>query len=461
MRCVPSPHSLFWVAIGLCHALTLVGCKRSLTLGTSTVPAAQVGTVVATPPEREPAPGQTRVLGTGWYANVEVDAQDRLHFAWTDADLGDVLYAVSEPQAVVPGAPSVVESDGAVGSYLRLSVAPGGVPVLAYYDQDDKTLRLAHRPADLERMATAGARLGAKVTRTPPKVRIPGEKPPPPPQTGMGPGWHGEEVAFGDNAGLAGDLTVDNEGVPHLIYYTKNEKLRYATRPSGVAAFGVEVNGVFDKQDIDERAGGSYTMSTDVIVTDGTVVASYCNWNYIDSQLKIAIRPKGESLFQVVEATPLEKLVDGWHSTLLPVGDGKVEVFSVANGEARLLRGTLDLQAPTPLLSRSALVERPSATVVRRAADGTLWVLTRLLGLPSFDEQPGVSLVEIPKGDMQRAHRFLLEPGLDRDPWIDLELLSDGTPVAVWSSRESLSMKMYVHRRAATTDAALNPLVSP
>lgn len=430
--------------------IAAAGCKRPMTLPTTEVPPAQVRTVADVPPDRQPAEGQTRVLGNGWYANVEVDAHDRLHLAWTDADLGDVMYAVTDGAAVAPSAPlalepQVVEHKGAVGSYLRLALAPGDVPVLSYYDQDERTLRLAHRPADLAAMAAAGARLGDKVTRKPTQVRVPGEKPPPPPETGMGEGWHGEEVAFGDNAGLAGDLDVDDEGVPHLIYYTKNERLRYATRPEGTAAFGESVLGVFDKQDIDDRAGGSYTMSTDVIVTDGVVVASYCHWNYVDSQLKLAVKPKGATTFQVVEASPLQRLVDGWHSTLVPREDGTVDVLSVATGEGKLLRGTLDVNALAPLRDRVTVLDRPGATVVRRAPDGTLWILTRLLGLLSLDEKPGVSLIEVPGGDPAKARRFLLEEGLGRDPWIDLALKSDGTPVAVWTSRETLSMRLYVH----------------
>ncbi len=341
----------------------------------------------------------------------------------------------------------MVEHKGAVGSYLRLALAPGDVPVLSYYDQDERTLRIAHRPADLPLMAAAGARLGDKATTQEARVLVPGAKPPPPPELGMGEGWHGEEVAFGDNAGLAGALAVDDEGVPHLIYYTKNERLRYATRPAGAAAFGERVRGVFDKQDVDDQAGGSYTMSTDLIVENGTVVASYCHWNYVDSQLKVALLPPGAERFDVVAATPLLRTVDGWHSTLVPLGDGKVEVYSVATGDAKLLRGVIDLKQPAPFEERSTLLDRPGPSVVRRAPDGTLWILTRYLGLLSLDEKPGVSLIELPGGDPAKARRFLLEEGMGRDPWIDLALLQDGTPVAVWTSRETLSMKLYVHER--------------
>jgi hypothetical protein len=422
-----------------------VGCKRSFVLASEEVPAADVRAVAVVPEGREPSKGQTQVLGTGWYANLEIDADDQLHLAWTDADLGDVLYARMERGSLALPEPEVVEHEGAVGSYLRLALAPGGVPVLSYYHQDKRTLRLAHRPRDLEAMKAAGARLGAGEVKTrPTSVLVPGEKPPPAPDEGMGEGWHGEEVAFGDNAGLTGSLVVDKEGAPHLIYYTTNERLRYATRPAGVAAFGADVYGAFDKLDLDEHAGGSYTMSTDLrALDDGTIVASYAHWNYVDSQLKVGLRRKGAASFEVVEASPMHRLVDGWHSTVLPAGAGEVDVFSVATGEQRLLVGRMSLERPGALTSRQVLLERPGATVVRRAEDGTLWILSRGLGMLSLDEEPGVWLVRLEGGDPGMARRWLLEKGVGRDPWIDLELLSDGSPVAVWTSRETLSMKLY------------------
>lgn len=435
-------------------SLTLVigaaACKRPVTLPTTEVPPARIRTVADVPPDREPAEGQTRVLGNGWYANVEVDGQDRVHLAWTDADLGDVMYAVSEPGSLELGEPVVVEHRGAVGSYLQLALAPGDVPVLAYYHQDDRTLRVAHRPADLPLMAEAGARLGEKVTRHEPRVLVPGEKPPPPPETGMGEGWHGEAVAYGDNAGLAGSLTVDAEGIPHIVYYASNERLRYATRPAGTAAFGEEVLGLWHKATVDEKAGGSYTMTTDVLVAHDAVLVSYAHWNHVDSQLKVALRKTDAdaSAFEVIEASPLRRMIDGWHSTLLPLDEGgQVEVFSVATGDAKLYRGVLDVEQPAPLEGRTTIIDRPGPTIVRRAPDGTLWVLTRALGLPQLNEKSGVSLIELPGGDPSKAHRYLLEEGLDRDPWIDLALRKDGTPIAVWTSRETLSMKLYVHER--------------
>lgn len=422
-----------------------LGCQRETVLPLVEVPEQALRTLVAPPADRAPSPGQTKVLGTGWYANVEVDETGRVHLAWTDADLGDVLYTyIPEGQAEpLPAAP--VEVDGAVGSYLQLALAPGNAPILSYYHQDRRTLRLAHRPTDLAAMNAAGAAIGDPTPATQPYVPlVPGEKPKAAPSDGMGNGWHGEDVAFGDNVGMAGRLSIDRRGRPHLTYYTKNERFRLARRPAGNDAFGAAVLGRFEKLDVDERAGGSYTMSTDLhIVDDGTVVVSYCHWNYVDAQLRLGVLAPSADAFSVTEATPMVRLVDGWHSALLPTPAGKLQVFSVATGEMKLFSGDFDPRAPMPLTSRQVLLERPGPTVVRRAQDGTLWVLTRGQGFRALGEEPGVWLLQLPDGDPARATRFMLERGVSRDPWLDLALRPDGRPVAVWTSRETLSAKIY------------------
>lgn len=422
-----------------------LACKESVLLPTEEIPDRELVVVARPPNDRQPSPGQTKVLGTGWYANIETDSRGVMHLAWTDADLGDVMYTQWEPDQPAPAPPQPVELDGAAGGYLRLALGPGDAPILSYYHQDRRVLRLAHRPADLAKMKAAGAALQAPLEAKPVFTPlVPGEKAPRQPSEGMGPGWHGEDVAFGDQVGMAGALFVDAQGRPHLTYYTKNERFRYARRPWDKDAFGPLVNGVFEKFDVDERAGGSYTMSTDLAVTkDGTVVVSYCHWNYIDSVLRIGWLAPGKSSFDVLDATKLDRIVDGWHSMLVPVDDHQFDVFSVATGALKLFAGRLDLKAPQPFTERQAWLERPGPTVVKRAADGTLWVLTRGQGFRSLGEEPGVWLVEIPAGDLARAKRKLLERGSQRDPWLDLALRPDGRPVAVWTSKETDSMRMF------------------
>jgi hypothetical protein len=60
--------------------------------------------VVAGPPAERVQAGEAK-RGVGWYPDVEVDGDGRVHVAWTDADVGDVLYAVSPAGATTLGEP--------------------------------------------------------------------------------------------------------------------------------------------------------------------------------------------------------------------------------------------------------------------------------------------------------------------------------------------------------------------
>jgi hypothetical protein len=369
------------------------------------------------------------VLGVGWYPNVEVDDDDRLHFAWTDADLGDVLYAVTAPGASTPGPPEPVEVKGAAGQFVHLALAPGGAPVLSYYQQDEHTLRLAHRPVDLARMKAAGVEVG--------------DEPIPAAGDGrMGPGWVGEDIVFGDNAGLGGALAIDGGGRAHVTYYVRGEKLRYARRPADVPAFGGAGIGVFEKLDVDAKAGNTSNLITDLRVEkDGTVVASYCDWSVTDARLKLAVRAPGSLEFVTTFASNRTHEIDGWASQLVTRSDNLLDVVSVHQGKRELLIGAFDARAPKPLVERKPLLSRPGPTVVRRGPDGTLWILTRRR--KSNDEEAALTLVALPAGDGQGARRYVLEKGAQQDAWIDLAIRRNGKPVAVWFSSEMRGMRQY------------------
>ncbi len=436
---------LLWVALGLgLVAGGSVGCKKAVLLPERQVDKGTVRTVVATPKNRKPSTGQAKVLGIGWYANVEVDSKNTLHLAWVDADLGDVLYTTWKEGKKRPEKKQVVAKEGAVGSYLRLALAPGDVPIISYYDQDRRQLRLAHRPADKATMQAAGVLVDASLTPPPLPPLVPGERPPPPPTAGMGEGWHGEDVAFGDNVGIAGALHVDKKGAPHLTYYTKGERFRYARRPAGEPTFGSTAHGRFEKLDIDPRAGGSYTMSTDLTtLADGTVIASYCHWDYVDATLRIATRKAGEELFTVVDAAPAHKSVDGWHSRVVPRSDGAVDVYSVATGAQLLTRGRFDPKAPSEMKERETVIERPGATDIAVGPDGTTWILTRGQGLSSLGERSGVWLIRAAK-DGGPIEKWTLSGRAASDPWIDLAIRPNGLPVAVWTDVAKLRMTAFM-----------------
>ena len=424
--------------------LTVVSaaCERKIVLKTLPVAPESVQSVVTVPEGRAPAPGFSQVLGTGWYAQVEVDGQGRVHYAWVDADLGDVMYALAPAGSVQPGTPVVVEREGAVGSYLKLAIGPGDVPVLSYYHQDQQMLRLAVRSDDLAVMQAAGAQIDL-VTKPEPQPWMP-KVDPDKEAARMGPGWQGEDVVFGDNAGLAGALVVDSRGYPHLSYYSKGQRYRYVRRPRGAPAFGPSVAGRFEKLDVSDEAGGSHSMKTDLFVAEsGAVVATFCNWNWVDAQLKVGVLAPGAKAFQEL-AFPIGKEVDGWHSTILETAPGVVDIFSVATGEKELTQFSLKLDAPALPRERPTLLERPGPAVVRKNADGDVWILTRGVGADSLGETSGIWLVELPGGDVAKAKRWLVEAGSASDPWIDLAILPDGRPLAVWTTANRKSMHLYV-----------------
>ena len=134
--------------------LALAACPSTTPPPTTEPPPQSVAVVAAPDAKSDP---QTR-RGTGWYPNVEVDDDNRLHVAWVDADVGDVVYAVSNKGgSAIEAKPQPIDVDGAVGSFLRLALAPGGVPVFSYARQDESVLRVAWRANDRVAARDGGA----------------------------------------------------------------------------------------------------------------------------------------------------------------------------------------------------------------------------------------------------------------------------------------------------------------
>lgn len=387
-------------------AVGLAACEEEPVVPVLDVPASSIVVVAQAGEDAPPDEKPSTSLGTGWYANVEVDDLDRIHLAWTNADRGDVKYAVTAPGAATPQGSEIVDGEGAVGAYLRLALAPDGTPALSYYHQDKNELRLAHRGPE---------------------------------------GWKIEDVAYGDQAGLAGALVVDRRGRPHLLYYVKGDRLRYARRPEGLPGFGGAGVGLFEKLDVDASAGGAARITTDLFVyDDDTVVASYCDYGVVDAVHKLAVRPKGQGAFRAFDASP-KRAVEGMSSTILRGADGRVDVATVSATKHQLLLFPLDLAnpAPPPDDARRLLLRRAGSSVVRRAPDGTLFVLTRARPDAARREDAALTLYELPGGDASRARRWILERGDAGEPWFDLALRKNGRPVAAWASTETKGLKLY------------------
>ncbi len=389
--------------------------------------------VVAGPPAERVQAGEAK-RGVGWYPDVEIDDDGRVHVAWTDADIGDVLYAVSPAGATTLGEPEAVETDGAAGAFVRLALAPGGVPIVSTFNQTDHTLRVAHRPSDETAMKAAGAAIddepaAAAAARA------------------MAKGWVGEDIAFGDDAGAGSALAVDKEGRVHLAYGVGGMRMRYARRPASASAFGATGTGHWEKIDIDPKSGQSPSVRNDIeLLDDGTVVVSYCDWQVAMAHLRLAVRMPGAVSFTLQSAREHPKPgIDGPSNALLPRADGKLDVAAVRRDDASLLVGTFDPKAPAFLVDRSAVTPARGSAAVQRSSDGTLWVLVRD-PLEKRDRVPGLYLVQVPPtqpGEPSKATRVLLEKGTADDPWIDLALRSDGKPIAVWFSEEAKGLKLY------------------
>lgn len=407
-------------------ALAATGCRREQPMATQE-PAPGTVIVVAAPPPERVAAGEAK-RGVGWYPNVAVDDTDRVHLAWTDADVGDVLYAVSPAGAVQPGPPEPVETEGAAGGFVRLALAPGGAPIVSSYHQGDHTLKIAHRPRDGAVMKAAGAAVD--------------DEPPPPPAFRVGaPGWALEEIAFGDEAGAESALAVDGKGRVHLLYTTGADRLRYARRPADLPAFGAGGVGHWEKIDVDS-VGASPRVRADLrVLDDATVVASYCDWQVVMSHWRLAVRRPGQVSFAVTPARAEPKAgFDGVASALWRGTAGAIDAAAVRLDDQSLTVGTFDPGAPAPLPTRTRLARARGPSVMRRAPDGTIWLLTRD---PHDVNAPGLFLVELPQGDPTRVRRTVLDKGPQDDAWIDLALRAGGRPVAVWFSEDGRALKLY------------------
>ncbi|HEY4221326.1 MAG TPA: hypothetical protein VGO62_08280, partial [Myxococcota bacterium] len=265
----------------------------------------------------------------------------------------------------------------------------------------------------------------------------------------MAPGWVGEDIAFGDEAGAGSALVVDAHGRPHLLYGVRGNRVRYARRPQSAPAWGGAGAGVWEKLDVDDNSGQSPLLITSLaLLDDGTAVASYCDWQVVMAHLKLGVRPPERAgapptLWQSTAAHEDNKPgIDGPSSAILVRKDGKVDVAAVRVDDGALLLGSFDPKHPAALADRTRVATARGPTVVRRGDDGTIWALTRDPH-ERGDRVTGLFLIEVPHGDPAQARRVLLEKGTQDDPWIDVALRKDGRPVAVWFSEEAKGLKLY------------------
>jgi len=380
--------------------------------------------------------------GMGWYPNVEADGEGRLHLAWVDADAGDVRYAVTAPGgSSLAEPPMTVDALGAVGSFLRLALAPGGAPLMTYARQDTAIFRFAWRPLDRAVMRAAGGAVDAD-----------GVFPELPTQTTTGApvqllgGFIGEEVGYGEQVGRGSSLTADKEGRVAIAYYSADDRLRLARRPADVAAFSVESAGVLEKRDLDSWARGSIRVVSDTIVLDdGTVVVAYAHDVATDARLRVAVVPPGGKPTMIEDVRGPTVTLDGLTSRLVARdGGGIVDVIAHDKTAGAVVLRSVDVKTAAWLPNRTKLVD-VDGVAVSVPREGGWYTLARVPG-------EGVFLYVIDAGaptaegapTAGQTRRIRLDgSSMQTDNWLDIAVRRDGRAAAVWCSTAEGVIKLY------------------
>jgi hypothetical protein len=385
--------------------------------------------------------GGAPTKGSGWYPNVEADGAGRLHLAWVDADAGDVRYARSVPggSALEPGPDGevivTVDAEGAVGSFLRLALAPGGAPVVSHGRQDTGIFRVAWRPADRAVMAAAGADVDAAPFPTLLTTSTTGSP------VALRSGFVGEEIGFGEQIGRGHGLVIDERGRFAVAYYSADDRLRLARRPADVPAFAVDSLGVLEKRDLDGWARGSIRATAGLLILDdGTVVVAYPHDVATDARLRIAIlRPGVDRATLVEDDRGRTVMLDGLAPRLVRRDDGPIDVVTHDRLEGVVWRRELDVARAAFTETRERLADVEGVAVV--AASASAWfVLARVPG-----EGGGVYLYVIEGTPAARERRRIRlgAGGGQTDGWLDVAARPDGRPAAVWFDAADQSLKLY------------------
>lgn len=425
------------------------------------------------PPTSEPTPQSVSVIaavdvnanatadaapkkGMGWYPNVAVDADNRLHFAYVDADKGDVLYARSVAGgSALDGAAVAVDVDGAVGAFLQLALAPGGAPVFSYARQDEGVLRVAWRPADRGAMKAAGADVDVGNLPILPKASRSGA-----PIEGAA-GVIVEEIGFGDQIGRGSRLIVDERGRFALAYFTSDDRLRLARRPADVPAFGGAGLGVLEKRDLDLAVSSTLRLRSDaVFLSDGTLAVAYAHDVVTDARLRVALLPPaapGKEVRPVIVNVDDDRAIAsmGLSTALAPRADGNVDVAYADSSAKGVFVRTLDTAAARLGPAQKLFdVEGPIALARRPLSPGTPagYVGIARVQSESGEQGGGVFVYVVDEAVVDGAVRYdarriRVDGGRassdPSDPWLDIAVRPDGRIAAVWFDRASSSLKLY------------------
>ncbi|MFH1808886.1 MAG: hypothetical protein ABIJ09_09080 [Pseudomonadota bacterium] len=269
--------------------LWLVACERTLAVRTVEPPGVQPVAVEL------PADDKGEV---GWYPALRRGSTGTLHLAYCDKSNGDVRYGRRGDDGVLRL--ETVAAYGAVGKYIALAVDDADQPHLLYHDQDTKYLKYTLRQAEGWLQVP---RVEGELTSLPDEAE------------------RHERLAWGAEVGMGSRLLV-HQGIAYALYYANRRdggQLFMAVRkPLSEAPFGSE--GAWHEEEID-RADGSWSIWTDLVISGDQLVASYPHWNWVDSELRLAQRPLAGGAWSVRVAYPLKKMTPGWMSSLVPTPD--------------------------------------------------------------------------------------------------------------------------------------------
>ena len=292
---------------------------------------------------------------TGWFPAIALDSKQNLHIAYCDVARGDLRYGFRGADGVLHL--ETVASYGAVGKYVQLAIDANDEPHLMYFDQDNKFVKYTtkHNGQWLQ-------------------IPLDANKPPSRPEQAE----RHEQLVWGPESGIGGRLLA-HDGHIYAMYYVNRKLggvLHLMTRKTLTQAPYGSKDAWHDE--VIDKAGGSYSIWTDLDIIDGKLFALYPNWNYISSELRLASRPLNEKAqkepkWKIRTIYPLSKKVPGWNSALVHGPEGFTLAFTTLERE-RLQIGSLPQTDDVDVSDLPVLKNFVNKMRLARAANGDLVV---------------------------------------------------------------------------------------
>jgi len=306
-----------------CALLAATGCEKSLNVKRIEPPG--VKPVPIEVPTNEKAE-------LGWYPAVQIGPDGNLHLAYCDVTRGDVRYGLRDASGVLR-LESAAEQ-GAVGKYIALAVDAQNQPHILFHDQDNKQLMYTTKTAT---------------------------------------GWVLEKVAWGPEIGMGARLIV-HAGRLYSIFYDSREQLRLAERP----ALTEKPAGTEEAWEVEvvDKAGGGWSVWTDLVVIGDKLVASYMHWNFVSAELRLGERALEGGEWQARVLFPLRKLTPGWMTSIIPGEAGGLSLAFTTIQRERVFFGPIPAEGDmreTPIvgyfLNRMRAKRAPNGDLVMAVAE--------------------------------------------------------------------------------------------